>query len=171
MPIRLYKSSDLETVLDLSIRAWASVFPEIEKSLSPELYREFFPDWRVSQRDAVRAVCTGDDHTVWIATPDVAASTSRSDAPDADRAVGFSAVHLHREDKMGEIYMIAVDPDYQRQGHAAALIDHSVDWMRDQGMTTAMVETNGDPGHAPARATYEHAQFEFCPVARYFKKL
>jgi hypothetical protein len=34
-----------------------------------------------------------------------------------------------------------------------------------------MVETAGDPGHAPARHTYEKADFALFPVARYFKKL
>jgi hypothetical protein len=38
-------------------------------------------------------------------------------------------------------------------------------------MTVAMVETGGDPGHAPARHTYEKQGFRLFPVARYFKKL
>jgi hypothetical protein len=41
----------------------------------------------------------------------------------------------------------------------------------DAGMSIAMVETGGDPGHAPARHTYEKVGFELFPVARYFKKL
>jgi RimJ/RimL family protein N-acetyltransferase len=42
---------------------------------------------------------------------------------------------------------------------------------RDAGMDMVMVETGGDPGHAPARAVYEKAGFERWPVARYFKEL
>jgi hypothetical protein len=38
-------------------------------------------------------------------------------------------------------------------------------------MTTVMVETGGDPGHAPARATYEAAGFQLFPVAKYFRKI
>ena len=34
-----------------------------------------------------------------------------------------------------------------------------------------MVETGGDRGHAPARATYEGLGFQRWPVARYFKDL
>jgi hypothetical protein len=34
-----------------------------------------------------------------------------------------------------------------------------------------MVETGGDPGHAPARRTYEKAEFSLVPVARLFKAL
>ena len=72
---------------------------------------------------------------------------------------------------MGEIYMIAVDPDFQRHGIATALTNHSLAWLKQAGMTTVMVETGGDPGHAPARRTYESAGFWLFPVARYFKKL
>jgi hypothetical protein len=38
-------------------------------------------------------------------------------------------------------------------------------------MSVAMVETGADPGHGPARRTYEKAGFEQLPIARYFKKL
>lgn len=43
--------------------------------------------------------------------------------------------------------------------------------MKDAGMSIAMVETGGDPGHAPARRTYEKLGFGLLPISRYFKKL
>jgi hypothetical protein len=43
--------------------------------------------------------------------------------------------------------------------------------MKDAGMSIAMVETGGDPGHERARYIYEKVGFELFPVARYFKKL
>ena len=72
---------------------------------------------------------------------------------------------------MGEIYMVAVDPDFQGRGIGSTLIESALAWMKDAGMSIAMVETGGDPGHAPARHTYEKVGFELFPVARYFKKL
>jgi hypothetical protein len=51
------------------------------------------------------------------------------------------------------------------------LIFEDVYWMKDAGMSIAMVETGGDPGHAPARRTYEKLGFGLLPIARYFKKL
>ena len=39
----------------------------------------------------------------------------------------------------------------------------------EAGMTTVMVETGGDPGHAPARATYEAAGFRPLPTVKYFR--
>jgi GNAT superfamily N-acetyltransferase len=67
--------------------------------------------------------------------------------------------------------MIAVGPDFQRRGIAARLTQHSDEWFKSAGMSIVMVETRGDPGHAPARRTYEASGFRLLDVARYFKGL
>ncbi len=72
---------------------------------------------------------------------------------------------------MGEISMLAVDPDYQGGGIGVALTEFALDRLKDAGMTVAMVETGGDPGHAAARRTYEKAGYNLLPIARYFKNL
>jgi ribosomal protein S18 acetylase RimI-like enzyme len=72
---------------------------------------------------------------------------------------------------MGAIDIIAVDPNYQRRGIAKALTKHSLEHMRSHGMDIALVETGGDPGHAPARATYVASGFTLLPIARYFQLL
>ena len=87
------------------------------------------------------------------------------------QTAGFAALRLHTDDRMGEIYMIAVDPGFQRRGIGTSLTNHSLAWLRQAGMTTVMVETGGDPGHAPARRTYESAGSRLFPIARYFNKL
>jgi GNAT superfamily N-acetyltransferase len=72
---------------------------------------------------------------------------------------------------MGEIWMLAVDPDHQERGVGLALTEHATQWLRDAGMRVAMVETGGDAGHAPARQVYEKAAYTALPVVRYFKAL
>lgn len=157
MTIRPYCAADADAIVRLSLRAWAPVFESIERAMDPEVYRAFYPDgWRASQRAAVEATLAEQD--AWIA--------ERDGAP-----VGFVSVVLHREDSMGEIHMVAVDPDHQREGVGTALTDFAVGWIRDAGMAVARVETGGDPGHAPARRIYEKAGFRMLPVARFFKKL
>ena len=158
MQIDAYEDARLEAIVALSLRAWAPVVASIEQAMDPEVYREHHLDWRVTQRQAVEAVCTDEDVRVWVAT-------------EGSRTLGFTALKLHAEDRMGEIYMIAVDPDAQRRGIAKALTEHALAWFAEAGMTTVMVETGGDPGHAPARRTYESTGFRLLPVARYFKKI
>ena len=159
MQIEPYKPQQLDAVIRLSLRAWTPVFDSIQQAMNPDVYQVFYPDnWRVSQKKAVEDVCTAEDTNVWVAIA--------SGSP-----VGFIAVKLHSGDSMGEIYMVAVDPDFQGQGIGSTLITFALDWMKDAGMSIAMVETGGDRGHAVARHTYEKAGFGLFPVARYFKKL
>ena len=158
MTIEPFDASKLEAIVRLSLRAWEPVFESIRSALGPDVFREHYPEWRASQRNAVAAACTDESVRVWVATLQA-------------QTVGFAALKLHHSERMGEIYMIAVDPDYQRRGIAAELTRHSLDWFRQAGMTTVMVETGGDDGHAPARRTYEAAGFRLFPVARYFRKL
>jgi GNAT superfamily N-acetyltransferase len=157
--IRPFDDRDAEAVVSLSLRAWAPVFAFIEQAMGSEIYRRLYPeDWRASQQQAVEAVCAAQKTRVWVA--EVGAST-----------VGFVAVEPHYERSIGEIYMLAVDPDYQGGGIGTALTEFALDWIKDAGMAVAMVETGGDPGHAAARRTYEKVGYTHVPIARYFKKL
>jgi ribosomal protein S18 acetylase RimI-like enzyme len=155
--IRIFDEGDLAAVVGLSLRAWEPVFVSLEGVLGP-VFRMLEPDWRSGQARAVTEAGTADGAHAWVA--------------DAEGVVaGFVVVGLDPGRCIGEIRMIAVDPDYQRRGIGSALTSFALDRMRDNGMTVAMVETGGDPGHAPARHTYEQAGFVQLPIARYFRKL
>ena len=159
MNIEPFKPEHLEGVVRLSLRAWAPVFDSLKQVLVPEVYEAFYPSgWHASQDKSVRDACASPDMKVWVAI-------------ESGTVAGFVALRLHAADKLGEIYMIAVDPDFQRRGIARAMTDFAVERMKEAGMTIAMVETGGDPGHAPARAAYENAGFRAFHAARYFKKI
>ncbi len=159
MQIEPYNAKHLDAIIQLSLRAWTPVFDSIQNVMDADVYQAFYPNhWRVSQQKAIADVCAAEDTNVWVAM-------------DTSSVVGFIAVKLHSEDSMGEIYMVAVDPGFQGRGIGSTLIEFAIAWMKDAGMSIAMVETGGDPGHAPARHTYEKLGFGLLPVARYFKKL
>jgi len=159
MVIEPYEASRQGEVVELSLRAWEPVFASMRAAMLPEVFRAFYrDDWRAAQRASVEALCADETAHVWLAL-------------EGSRTAGFVALRVHTDDRMGEIHMIAVDPDFQRRGIAAALIDHSLSWFGSAGLSIAMVETGGDPGHAPARRTYEASGFRLLPVARYFKAL
>lgn len=167
MQIEPYNPHHLDAIIRLSLRAWTPVFESIQNVMNADAYRAFYRDhWRVSQQKAVEDACATEDTNVWVARV-----LDRPEVNDIGVTVGFVAVKLHPEDSMGEISMVAVDPDFQGQGIGSALIEFALKWMKEAGMSIAMVETGGDPGHAPARHTYEKAGFGLFPVARYFKKL
>jgi ribosomal protein S18 acetylase RimI-like enzyme len=167
MRIEPYNPHHLDAVIRLSLRAWTPVFESLQNAMDADVYQAFYPDhWRVSQQKAVEAVCAAEDTSVWVARV-----VDQLEANDAGSTVGFVAVKLHSEDSLGEIYMVAVDPDFQGHGIGSALIEFALAWIKDAGMSVAMVETGGDPGHAAARHTYEKLGFGLFPVARYFKPL
>lgn len=155
-----FEEADADAVVSLSLRAWEPVFVSIEQAMTPEVFRALHPDWRVSQQQAVEDVLASQKTQVWVAEV------------NESSVVGFVAIELnHPESGMGEVYMVAVDPDYQGSGIGSALNEFALARIKDAGMKVAMVETGGDSGHAAARRTYEKAGYVHVPVSRYFKKL
>ena len=149
---------DEAAVVALSLRAWAPVFASLQRALGNEIFALLHPDWRQDQEKAVRAALADPAMRVWVAT-------------GGPQPVGFVAATLHPGMLIGEIHMLAVDPAHQHRGTGAALTEAATDWLRTSGMRVAMVETGGDPGHAPARRVYQQAGYTALPVARYFKAL
>lgn len=157
MKIEPFDRRQLDAIVQLSLRAWAPVFDSIEQMMDPNVYRLLHPDWRVSQSRAVEDACTAADASAWVAL-------------EGESVVGFVTAKRHTA-VLGEIYMIAVDPVHQRRGIGTSLAKYALDWMKEAGISVGMIDTGGDPGHAPARRTYESMGFRVLPVARYFKKL
>ena len=91
-------------------------------------------------------------------------------AIEKDTVLGWVGLRLHPKDRLGEIYILAVDPDRQREGVASALLETGFAHVRDAGMAIVRVETGDDQATA-ARAAYEKNGFERRPVARYFRQL
>lgn len=156
--IRALEVDDLPDVLTLSLRAWQPVFASLRRQLGDSIFLRLHPDWEAEQADAVRATCTSPDRDVFVAVD--------------DGPVGFVVVALDAyHPRMGAVDMIAVNPDYQRRGIAREMIAFAAGHMKRNGMDIAVVETGGDPGHAPARRAYEAAGYTLLPIARYFQLL
>jgi GNAT superfamily N-acetyltransferase len=88
-----------------------------------------------------------------------------------ERVTGFIAYTVNREEKTGEVELLAVHPDYQNRGIGTALNKFVLEKMKENGVEVAMVATGGDPGHAPARRSYEKAGYTALPLVRYYKDL
>jgi len=157
--IREFREGDLEAVIAFSLRAWAPVFDSVLHVLGDEIFLRLHPDWRAGQAEAIRSSCLNEHLDVFVAIAD-------------ERPVGFAAVALNAfHERMGVIDIIGVDPDYQRREISSRLTEFAIEHMRSRGMDIAVVETGGDPGHAPARAAYQSAGFTLLPIARYFRLL
>lgn len=156
--IRKYTPSDEEPVVAFSLDAWAPVFFSLEAVLGAEIFRRLHPDWRTDQEKAVRSVLSDPAMQAWVAEAE-------------NGPTGFVAAKIAPDSLIGEVCMLAVDPDAQNQGIGTLLTEMATDWLRNSGMQVAMIDTGGDPGHAPARHVYEKINYTVLPVARYFKAL
>ena len=166
MNIIPYEPPMRQAALDLALRAWKPVFPQLKAAVPGFVYGAFYPEeWQKRQLSDLGQILDNEPHTVDVA---MLRDQNGSETP---QLAGWVCTRIHPEDSMGEVYILAVDPQFQRRGIGHALMDHSHDRARAARMTMMMVETGGDPGHAPARYTYEAAGYQRWPVARYFKNL
>jgi ribosomal protein S18 acetylase RimI-like enzyme len=158
--IREYHRGDEEDVVRLSLRAWAPVFASFEEVLGTEISTRLHgTDWRAYQAKSVRGTLSDLAVRAWVADKDA-------------QVRGFVAATVRDQERLlGEVVMLAVDPEDQGRGLGTALTDHATAWLRQSGMRVAMIGTRGDRGHAPARRVYEKADYRLIPLARYFKAL
>ena len=115
-------------------------------------------DWRRHQQQQVEKVLADERMRIWVAEQE-------------SEVVGFVAGFLRVDEGVGEIQMLAVDPDSQDRGLGTRLTEVATDWIRESGQPLAVVSTGGDIGHAPARRTYEKAGYTAVPTTYLFKLL
>ena len=158
--IRPLTDADVDAVVAFSLDAWAPVFASFAAVMGPRAYGLVYPDWRTAQAAAVAQVCRTDGVDVWVADVD-------------GGPVGFVAVRWTEEDAtpVGEVEMIAVDPQHQRAGIGSRLLDRALAEIAARGVPLAVIGTGGDEGHAPARALYERHGFTGLPLVRYYRPL
>lgn len=161
--IRPFSSDDMEDVVQLSLLAWAPVYHSFEQVLGAKIYALLFPDWKQTQRAIVEKVCSEHGQTlVWVAEAEGVMT-------------GFIAYTLDSQENgqqnTGEVELLAVHPEYQNHGIGTELNRFALEKMKESGMKLALVATGGDPGHAPARRTYEKAGYTPLPGVRYYQDL
>ena len=159
LQIRLMQAGDLDDIVALSLLAWEPVFESFENVLGPQIYPIIYPDWRKSQQEGVEAVCK-DTEKMHILVAELGGVV-----------VGYVAYELQKEDKTGEVMLLAVHPDNQNDGIGTELNTTVLAEMKRNGMNLAVVGTGGDEGHAPARKSYEKAGYTALPLVRYYKDL
>ena len=159
LAIVAYEDEDREAILAITEAAWGPVFAITETQVPSFVLQTFFPQgWMPRQLSDVADLLTQEKDMIWVAKID-------------GRIAGFVGLRTHHEDRMGEIYILAVSPHFQRHGVARSLINHSEEVIREMGLQMMMIETIGDDGHKAARLTYEAMGYSKWPVARYFKPL
>lgn len=158
--IEAYRPEQKAEIIHLSLKAWEPVFEGLRPAVPAYAYDAFYPrGWAVRQAQEVEEVLDQEGASIWVAVD------------MSGRVVGWVGLLFHRAVQLGEIRIMAVDPMHHRKGIARALLSSAEHVMREQGLKVALVGTGTDPGHAPARKTYEGAGYLQWPSVQYMKQL
>jgi GNAT superfamily N-acetyltransferase len=152
---------DLEPLLDLTVRAFEAIQHGIRDQLGDDLFAPQNGDWRGDYRRTLQDLVAPENaERCIVATIDA-------------RPAGFASwtTHPGPMGPQGEITLLAVDPQVQRQGVGRALIDAACDAMRTAGCVVAFAGTGGDAAHEAARAAYEATGFTPLPTVFYSRLL
>ncbi|MEO0398586.1 MAG: GNAT family N-acetyltransferase [Pseudomonadota bacterium] len=157
--IKKYQPHHLDHVLTITRDAFGPVYSKLKEDIPSYVYDAFYPNGCMTRKlAAVEEMCENDEISMWVAITDSSIS-------------GFVGLSIQAADSMGEIYILAVHPDFQKRNIGTDLMEFAFDEMRRLGLSIAMVQTGDARGHEPSRAAYSKVGFERYPVARYFKKL
>ena len=145
--IRLMAVPDIERCVSFGIESFRPVFASFERLYGTALFNALRPDWEKTQSTYIREAVNADEKETWVSVD------------EAQQVTGFVVLTTNEASGLGEIELMAVDPERQGEGIGKALSSHGVDRLRSLGMTHAIVGTADDDSHAPARAVYASAGF------------
>jgi len=159
MKMRKYRSSDLQSILDVNMLAFAPIHESFEQILGENIFSLVYPDWRASNAEYIKSLVNSDDiKNVYV-------------AESHDRIIGFIHFTINKEKLSGEIGLNAIHPDEQGNGYGKQMYEFALRIMKEEGIKLVCVGTGGDDSHIPACKAYESCGFKRLPLARYFLAL
>ena len=149
-PIRRIAEADVNACATFGVEAFRSVYASFEDLYGPDLFPRIEPDWEASQASYIRSAITDSDDETRVYDLE-------------GRPAGFVVIKMD-DDGIADIDLLAVNPTQQGQGIAKMLNRFAFDRSQEESMSYVVVATADDPGHAPARRSYERAGFAPMPI-------
>ena len=148
--IRRLTPVDVDACVAFGVEAFRSVYSSFETLYGPDLFGRIEPNWEASQSSYIRSAITDSNDETWVYQRD-------------GEPAGFVVLKMD-DHGIADIDLLAVDPDAQGRGIATVLNTFAIARSHEASMRYVVVATADDPGHAPARRSYERAGFTPMPI-------
>ncbi len=127
MQIRLYKNCDVDELKRLTVEGFEGI--AIDQNTEKALGIVGEHDWRWRKSRHVDEDIAANPAGVFVAVD------------DADVVLGYISTRIDREARKGRIPNLAVDKTQRCQGIGRTLIQHALEYFRQEGMDFAVIET------------------------------
>ncbi len=144
--IGLIEPNDVAECVRFGLESFRPGFVNFREQCGEDLFNALRPDWENAHSRYIQETCMDEDKETWVSLIDGV-------------AIGFVVLVANADTALGDIELLAVDPDHQGRGVGTALNDLAVNRLRELEMRFATVSTGSGPDHAPARCSYDKAGF------------
>uniref|UniRef100_A0A7C2K127 GNAT family N-acetyltransferase n=1 Tax=Schlesneria paludicola TaxID=360056 RepID=A0A7C2K127_9PLAN len=145
--IRPFQPADLERLKELTVASFPGV--TLEQNVEDALGELNGHDWRWRKARHIDADVAAQPDGVFVAEAN-------------GEVVGYITTRIDREAGQGRIPNLAVDERFRGQGLGRRLIEHALQFFRDQGLVYAVIETMAQN----ARGHHLYQSCGFLEVAR-----
>lgn len=158
--IRTMTESDLPALVELTLETFRPFYEGyVHDLMGDELFEHQHGTWEQDYRDEVPTLhypSAGRHVIVCVADETI---------------VGYVSWKVGPKPRHGQIYILAVAPDWRGYGVGRQLCDHAIAAMKDSGVDVVGIGTGDDDFHSPARGLYESLGFTKIPIAGYLKRV
>ncbi len=145
--LRPFESGDRDRIQQIRQRAFRSVWAWWRNLVGEQVFRLEYGDADLEQAAYLDEICErGSNKGVYVLLY-------------SGSVVGFLALAMDDEKRVGEIDLNAVDPEHQGRGAGTFMYEAGLARLKDMGALLAKVSTGGDSSHESARRAYAKVGF------------
>ncbi len=150
--LRQAREEDLDRILEITYICYQPIFDSFISIIGRDCYEEVICQptgltWKQRKEKQIRDLLEKHPEWVWV-------------LDDGNEVIGYVTFGLTPEKNLGDIDNNGVHPDHAGKGWATFMYRYVLQYFRDEGIRFAVVETELDDAHIPARRAYEAVGFD-----------